>query len=80
MPLVKIDVTLKPSLLDTQGRVVQNALHQLGYAGVQSVRIGRHIEVEVEDGVDIDAKIDEMCGKLLANPVIEDYKYEVVSA
>lgn len=80
MPLVKIDVTLKPSLLDTQGRVVQNALHQLGYEQVQSVRIGRHIEVELADGDDVDAKIDEMCGKLLANPVIEDYSYEVVSA
>ena len=79
MPLVKIAVTLKPTLLDAQGRVVQGALHQLGYADVESVRIGRHIEVEIADGADLSSRIDEMCGKLLANPVIEDYTYEVVS-
>jgi phosphoribosylformylglycinamidine synthase len=78
MPIVKIDVTLKPSLLDAQGRVVQSALHKLGYENVESVRIGRHIEVDMPDSADINSKIDEMCVKLLSNPVIEDYTYEVV--
>jgi phosphoribosylformylglycinamidine synthase len=77
MALVKIEVTLKPTLLDAQGRVVQNALHQLGYDTVKSVRIGRYIEVDVEDGPELPAKVDEMCRKLLSNPVIEDYRYEV---
>jgi phosphoribosylformylglycinamidine synthase subunit PurS len=78
MALVKIEVTLKPTLLDAQGRVVQSALHQLGYESVQSVRIGRYIEVDIEDGPNIGDRVDEMCRKLLANPVIEDYRYEVV--
>ena len=77
MALVKIEVTLKPTLLDAQGRVVQNALHQLGYDSVNSVRIGRYIEVDIDDGPDLDGRVDEMCHKLLANPVIEDYRYEV---
>ena len=78
MAIVKIDVTLKPSLLDAQGRVVQSALHQLGYEDVTSVRIGRHIEVDIPDGPELGRKIDEMCTKLLSNPVIEEYRYEVV--
>lgn len=79
MALVKIEVTLKPTLLDAQGRVVQNALHQLGYESVQSVRIGRYIEVQIADGPDLCERVDEMCRKLLANPVIEDYRYEVAA-
>ncbi len=77
MAQVKVYVTLKPSLLDAQGKVVQGALVQLGYAGVENVRIGKYIEMTVEDGPEIDAQVHEMCGKLLANPVIEDYRYEV---
>ena len=78
MAQVKVYVTLKPSLLDAQGKVVQSALQQLGYAGVEEVRIGKYVEMSVEDGPDMDAQVKEMCGKLLANPVIEDYRYEVV--
>ncbi len=78
MAQVKVYVTLKPSLLDAQGKVVQGALQQLGYAGVEQVRIGKYVEMQVEDGPDIEAQVKEMCGKLLANPVIEDYKYEVI--
>lgn len=79
MARIKVTVTLKPSLLDAQGKVVQGALQQLGYDGVEQVRIGKHIELTVADGVDIDTQVREMCDKLLANPVIEDYRYEVVS-
>ena len=78
MALVKIAVTLKPSLLDAQGRVVQTALNSLGFDDVQQVRIGKHIEVSMDDGPNIDDAIKAMCEKLLANPVIEDYRYEVL--
>jgi phosphoribosylformylglycinamidine synthase len=84
MPKVKVIVTLKPSLLDAQGRVVQDALHALGYGAVSDVRIGKYMELEIavpsgssSDGVD--AQVAEMCERLLANPVIENYRYEVLS-
>ena len=79
MAQVKVYVTLKPSLLDAQGKVVQGALQQLGYEDVEQVRIGKYVEMTVRDGEEIDAQVREMCAKLLANPVIEDYRYEVVS-
>jgi phosphoribosylformylglycinamidine synthase subunit PurS len=77
MARVRVTVTLKPSLLDAQGKVVQGALQQLGYDNVEQVRIGKYIELTVKDGGDIDAQVKEMCDKLLANPVIEDYSYEI---
>lgn len=81
---VKVVVTLKPSLLDAQGRVVQEALHSLGYAGVQHVRIGKYMEIELDaketdSPRQVETQIQEMCSRLLANPVIEDYRYEVIS-
>jgi len=79
MARVRVTVTLKPSLLDAQGKVVQGALQQLGYDNVEQVRIGKYIELTVQDGANIDAQVKEMCDKLLANPVIEDYQYEVVA-
>ena len=79
MAQVKVTVTLKPSLLDAQGRVVQDALHALGYANVGQVRIGKYMELELDGPeAELDGTIREMCDKLLANPVIEDYRYEVV--
>ncbi len=78
MAKVKVYVTLKPTLLDAQGRVVQTALHNLGYNNVESVRIGKYIEVDVAGkGAQLDEQINEMCRKLLTNPVIEDYRYEI---
>ncbi|HOM72929.1 MAG TPA: phosphoribosylformylglycinamidine synthase subunit PurS [Armatimonadota bacterium] len=78
MAKVKVYVTLKPSLLDAQGRVVQTALENLGYGNVEDVRIGKYIELEVkENGQTLDTQIEEMCRKLLANPVIENYRFEV---
>lgn len=78
MPQVKVFVTLKPTLLDAQGRVVQNALQSLGYESVDQVRIGKFIEMEVEgEGESVDRQVKEMCDRLLANPVIEDYRFEV---
>ena len=79
MPRVKVIVTLKPSLLDAQGRVVQNGLNSLGYQEVDQVRIGKYIELDIADGtMDIEARVKEMCHKLLANPVIEDFRCEVI--
>ena len=75
---VKVYVTLKPTLLDAQGRVIQNALNSLGYSDVDDVRIGKYIELKVEgDRAEVDGKVRDMCDKLLANPVIEDYRFEV---
>jgi phosphoribosylformylglycinamidine synthase PurS subunit len=78
MAQVKVYVTLKPSLLDAQGKIVQGALQQLGYEGVEQVRIGKYIEMDIDGGADAEARVKEMCDKLLANPVIEDYRYEVI--
>jgi len=80
MPRVKVFVTLKPTLLDAQGRVVQNALESLGYNEVSQVRIGKYIEMDVDDeSKGVDAKVKEMCDRLLANPVIENYRFEIQS-
>ena len=75
MPTVRVNVTLKPSLLDSAGRTVAQALQKLGYAEVDQVRIGKLIELQVEDYDE--ARVKEMCDKLLANPVIEDYQIVV---
>jgi phosphoribosylformylglycinamidine synthase subunit PurS len=80
MAKVKISIMLKPALLDAQGRVVQGALHALGYEEVEKVRVGKNIEIDVPDSTDLDLKVKEMCEKLLANPVIEDFTYEVSPA
>jgi phosphoribosylformylglycinamidine synthase PurS subunit len=76
MPTVRVSVTLKPSLLDSAGRTVAGSLKHLGYEEVQDARIGKLIQLEV-DTVD-EVRIREMCQKLLANPVIEDYSFEVI--
>ena len=77
MPSVKVYVTLKPTLLDAQGRVVQDALASLGYNAVKGVRIGKYIEMDVQADGDVERQVKEMCDRLLANPVIEDYRFEV---
>ena len=74
MPIVRVYVTLKPSLLDSAGRTVSGSLQKLGYAELKGVRIGKLIELEV-DSFD-ESRVREMCDKLLANPVIEDYRIE----
>ena len=72
---VRILVSLKPGVLDPQGRAVYHALEGLGFAGVEEVRVGRMIELDVADGTS-DETLDEMCRKLLANMVIENYRIE----
>ncbi|WP_114520453.1 phosphoribosylformylglycinamidine synthase subunit PurS [Altererythrobacter sp. ZODW24] len=75
---VRIHVSLKPGVLDPQGRAVHHALEGLGFDGVDDVRIGRLVEMDVADST-TDDQIDEMCRKLLANMVIENYRIEKVS-
>jgi phosphoribosylformylglycinamidine synthase PurS subunit len=77
MPKARIYITLKPTLLDAQGRVLESALRQLGFESVQGVRVGKYLEVELQPDGDPQAQVEAMCQKLLANPVIEQYRYEV---
>ncbi len=72
---VRIHVSLKPGVLDPQGRAVHHALEGLGFGGVEDVRVGRLIELDVAEGTS-DERLDEMCRKLLANMVIENYRIE----
>lgn len=72
---VRIHVSLKPGVLDPQGRAVHHALEGLGFDGVEDVRVGRLIELDVADGTSDDA-LDKMCQQLLANMVIENYRIE----
>ena len=72
---LRIFVTLKPGVLDPQGKAIHHALAGLGFAGVDDVRAGKLIEMQVADDTD-DATINSMCRKLLANTVIENYRIE----
>jgi phosphoribosylformylglycinamidine synthase len=72
---VRVFVRLKPGVLDPQGRAVHHALDGLGFDGVDDVRIGRMVELDVADDTSDDA-LDKMCTQLLANTVIEDYRIE----
>ena len=72
---LRIVVTLKPGVLDPQGKAIEQALGGLGFAGVQSARQGKLIELEVDTGTS-DADLDAMCRRLLANTVIETYRIE----
>ena len=76
----RIVVTLKPGVLDPQGQAIQGALGALGFGGVQSVRQGKLIEVDLADGEDADARLKAMCEQLLANTVIENYAIEMQPA
>jgi phosphoribosylformylglycinamidine synthase subunit PurS len=71
----RIFVTLKNGVLDPQGKAIHHALEGLGFAGVNDVRAGKVIELDVADATS-DATLDEMCKKLLANTVIENYRIE----
>ncbi len=74
----KVYVTLKKGVLDPQGRAVLGALKHMDFDEVTDVRIGKFMELElnVADGVDEEKRLAEMCEKLLANPVIENYRIE----
>jgi len=79
---VNVYVTLKKEILDTQGLVIKNAIPQIGFNNVENVRFGKFIQLEIEQGPksqeDIKKEIEYLCGKLLSNPIIEDFKYEIL--
>lgn len=77
----RIHVTLRPSILDPQGKAVAHAIGTLGIAGVSGVRMGKYVEVLFEGNDVAAARVatEEICKKLLANPVMEDYRFEVES-
>ncbi|GGL60104.1 phosphoribosylformylglycinamidine synthase subunit PurS [Sporolactobacillus putidus] len=77
MKKVKVFITLKESVLDPQGQAVMQSLHNMDYQNVKDVRIGKYIELEVEDSADVAEQVDAICDKLLANTVIENYRYEI---
>lgn len=74
-----IYVTLRPSVLDPAGTAVESGLKQLGYKGVEKVRIGKYIELTITAADEAEAKkqLDQMCDRLLANPTIENYRFEL---
>jgi phosphoribosylformylglycinamidine synthase subunit PurS len=74
---LKIRVLVRPKagILDPQGEAVKNALSALGFEGIRTVHVGRLVEMEVESADEVDA----MCRRLLSNPTIEEYEWEVVS-
>ncbi len=80
MPIAKVYVTLKKGVLDPQGQTVQSALETLGYE-VEEVRMGKYLELTLADAPpeELEARVMEMCEKLLANPVIEDYRFQIDS-
>jgi phosphoribosylformylglycinamidine synthase len=79
--LAKVYVTLKPTVNDPQGLTIRGGLHSLGFDAVKSVRAGKYIEIRVEgeDKSKAEEQVHEMCRQLLANPIIEDYRFELES-
>jgi phosphoribosylformylglycinamidine synthase len=74
----KVYVTLKPGVLDPAGKAIEHALHTLGFDDAHDVRLGKYIELRVDaDPERAAGRVDDMCRKLLANGVIEDYRFEV---
>jgi len=76
----KVHVTLKQGVLDPQGKAVQHALEALGFGGVNAVRQGKFIELELDetDPKKAETEVEAMCKKLLANTVIEDFRVDIV--
>ncbi|MCX6891783.1 MAG: phosphoribosylformylglycinamidine synthase subunit PurS [Verrucomicrobiota bacterium] len=75
----KIIITPKKAVLDPQGKTVQNALAHIGYTGIGAVHVGKYLEIELAGGDREGARkqIDEACHRILSNPVIEDYRFEI---
>lgn len=78
----RIYVTLRPSVLDPAGAAVQSGLQHLGYDSVEQIRIGKYIELSLQAETEAIAReqLDQMCDQLLANPVIENYRFELEAA
>ena len=79
MFLARVYVTLKPTVNDPQGLTIRGALHDLGFREVETVRAGKYLELKVKtaDRQEAERQVEEMCRQLLANPVIEEYRFEL---
>lgn len=79
MYLAKVYVQYRPTVSDPQGQTILGGLHQLGFDSVTSVRAGKYMEITLDAGSEDAAgeQVRDMCDKLLANPVIEDYRFEI---
>jgi phosphoribosylformylglycinamidine synthase subunit PurS len=79
--LARVYVTLKPTVNDPQGLAVRTGLHHLGFESVEAVRMGKFLEVSLraEDEAAARQQVEQMCRKLLANPVIESYRFEITT-
>ena len=77
----RIRVTPKPGVNDPQGLAVRGGLHQLGFAGVESVRVGKYLvlHLDTDDKEEAQRQVTEMCERLLSNPLIEDYSLELAN-
>ena len=82
MFLAKVYITLKPTVNDPQGHTIMSGLRSMGFDSISDVRAGKYIEIRI-DGVDLsqaESQVRDMCDKLLANPVIEEYRFELGEA
>ena len=79
MFLARVYVTLKPTVNDPQGLTIRGGLHSLGFDSVESVRAGKYLEIRIDapEAAAAEEQVTEMCRKLLANPVIEDFRFEL---
>jgi phosphoribosylformylglycinamidine synthase len=75
----RVTITLKPGLLDAQGRTIKSALESLGFRGVRGVRMGKYVEIELnhQSAGSATRDVERMCRTLLANPVVETYRIEI---
>lgn len=80
VPRIAVDVMLKPGILDPQGQAIAGALPRLGFAGVRSVRQGKHFEIDIDDEspTTVLETVEKIAETLLANPVIEDYEIRTI--
>lgn len=81
MYLARVYIQLRPTVSDPQGQTIRGGLHQLGFDGVSSVRAGKYMEItlEAESESAASEQLRQMCDRLLANPVIEDYRFDLES-
>jgi phosphoribosylformylglycinamidine synthase len=77
--VARVYVTLKPGVLDPAGKAVEGSLHALGFGQVSGVRLGKYIELQLPEGngAEARAQVEEMCRKLLANTVVENFRVEI---
>ena len=74
----RVYITPKPGVLDPAGKAIEHSLHSLGFGEVHDVRLGKYLELELEgDPARVAGRLDDMCRQLLANGVIEDYRFEL---